>query len=537
MTNRFFLGILILVFLSFPISLFYNAFYSGNLAFKNSVNNDVQLYYFLFMAMAIAFSTIVTKFFLDRNKIANDKKALSLLFLKVTVILYGIFLIITSTSRFISYKSEAIDVMFFKQEIWMLSSFSVPAFAWSQHFSPILIAFVPIFWLMKSSAMLLFLQATFVVSGAIPLYLAAKEKLQSKFLGFALAIAYLTFGGLQFGYAYGFHEIMLFPQLFFWAYYFLSKKRIKLYFLFVVLCLFVKEEVSFIMIFWGLYLLYKKNYRIAFGTIGLGIVWYLICFYLIFPHFNNGGGYGYWGQYPNADKGIFGIIIFVFSHPLEFLKTLITPHYKLDTVFHSFGNFSFLSFLYPQSLLMVIPSLFQKLLSSDIAAKNGFHYSAAITAVIVVSVIESINSLQKKKFLAKFITHKNAFLGIIIIYVACSANTLYGYHQLSPLLIGKEGGLSDQQVLVLNNTLDAIPPDATVAAQYYIRSHINKPYWQTYDIMQKDVATDYIIFNISLPLVLSERGNLEKFVENLSKEGKYSVVVNAYGTVLFQRKP
>jgi uncharacterized membrane protein len=291
------------------------------------------------------------------------------------------------------------------------------------------------------------------------------------------------------------------------------------------------------MIFFGLYLIYKKNYRYAAGTIILGILWYVLCFQFIFPYFNQGvGGYGYWGQYPGAEHGVFGIASYALLHPVAFLKTMVTPKYKLDTIFHSFGNFSFLSFLYPPSLIMVIPSLFQKLLSSDIAAKNGFHYSAAITAVMVVSMVESIVSLQKKKILGKRIKNRHVFLGILIIYVAFSANLLYGYHPLSPLLWGKEGGLSDQEVLILNNAIETIPPTASVAAQYHISSHINKPYRLIHGSPGENETSDYAIINIKLNLIMWEREHLEKNVIKLINEGRYDTIVNQGGTMLFKRK-
>lgn len=158
------------------------------------------------------------------------------------------------------------------------------------------------------------------------------------------------------------------------------------------------------------------------------------------------------------------------------------------------------------------------------------------TAVVVVSVVESIHAILSKNRVAKLTENKNAFFGIIIIYTAFSANMLFGYHQLSPLLLGKEGGLSDQGVLILNNAIDMIPPSASVAAQYHIVSHINKPYWQIHDGSGENEMADYAIINTNLNLIMSERGHLEKNVLKLSKSGRYDVIVNQGGTILFKRK-
>lgn len=534
--NPAIISLISIIFTTIPFILFYYAFYSGNSVFKNSVNDHVELFYLLFIILSFTFSILFTKSLIDHNKISTNTKVLLLLFFKIIIVIYAVILVFNTTSRFNTYRSEAIDVRFFREELWQMSSFEIPQLQWAQHFSPIFYFLVPLFWVVKNGAFLMFIQALFVVSGAVPLYFSAKEKLKSQFLGLSIITAYLTFGGLQFGFAYGFHEIMFLPPLLFWAYYFLIKKRIKLYFLFILLSLFVKEEVSFIMIFWGIYLIYKKNYPFALGTLVLGVFWYILCFYIIFPYFNHGKGFGYWGQYSNGANGILGIVMYSVSHPFEFIKSLLNPKYKIDTILHSFGNFSFLSFLYPPSLIIVIPSLFEKLLSSNIAAKNGFHYSSAITAVSIISTIESIFYIQKRKIFSKIVKNRNNFLGIIILYVAVSANLLYGYHPLSPLLIGKERGLTDGQVMILNRALDLIPPAASVAAQYHIGSHIDKPYWLIHDGPGDNETADYAIINTDLNLIMSEREYLEKSTMKLLKDNKYEVILNEGGTILFKRK-
>jgi uncharacterized membrane protein len=168
----------------------------------------------------------------------------------------------------------------------------------------------------------------------------------------------------------------------------------------------------------------------------------------------------------------------------------------------------------------------EKLLSDNIAGYNGFHYSAAIAAVVLLSVIES---------LAKFAT-KRVFFGTLIIYMAVLANILYGYHPLSPLLINKESGLSSRQVKVLKRAIDSIPLTASVSAQYYIRSHLSQPYWLTSDGPGADENADYVIVNSDLHLVMAEHDYLKPNLIKLIDEGRYELVVHDLGTMLFKRK-
>ena len=55
----------------------------------------------------------------------------------------------------------------------------------------------------------------------------------------------------------------------------------------------------------------------------------------------------------NMATGILGLLLFVVREPLEFLKTLITPSYKIDTFIQSFGSFGFLLFCTPQHFLLL----------------------------------------------------------------------------------------------------------------------------------------------------------------------------------------
>jgi hypothetical protein len=124
----------------------------------------------------------------------------------------------------------------------------------------------------------------------------------------------------------------------------------------------------------------------------------------------------------------------------------------------------------------------------------------------------------------------------VIIYVAVLANIIYGYHPLSPLLIGREQGLSDQQVQILDQTIRLIPPGATIAAQYYIAPHINKPFWQVHVNPTLDEKADFILIHMNLPLIMSEQQDLEKTVTTLIDNGQYSIEMTKLGMILLKKK-
>jgi len=517
-----------------PLLLFVLVFYFRWPPLVNFFTNRVEISYILFTLCTAVFSFLAAPKF--SNLTPSAKSSLVMGF-KLLLCAYAGSLLLITLIRYSNYTSEVIDVSYYHLAVWQLSEFKIPKIwesttnLWSQHFEPIIFFLVPVYWLVKDAGILMLIQAGFIISGFIPLYLTGKHLLRSRFLGLCIGAAYLSFGGIQFGYAYGFHPIMFFPPLFFWMYYFLHRQKLFLYYLFLVLALLVKEEISLPIIFWGLYLLIFQKKRLpGVITIALGISWYVFCFYYFIPHFNP-RGFIYWGQFPAGQhySGLLGIIEFALTRPLELAKTFITPSAKIQTFFHSFGFFSFLPLLYPPSWLLVFPSLMVKLLSSDITALNGFHYSAVIGAAVIIAGIESL-----RRLLVRF--PLPVFWGLLILYTAVFANLFYGYHRLSPLLFFRETALTDSQLLSLGQAISLIPPEASVSAHYMIAPHLHKPYEKLRTGPKIPEKSDFVLTDIYLPIVLQDVNDATANLTDLLKNPRYQLIFNQNGALLFKSK-
>lgn len=535
--------IIFLLFLAVPFIYFDFLLHNNNFLLSNVFFN-----YLIMMFFGISFAVFIERAF--RNKVEDDTKHSAFVFAIIGLVCYALYLLLMTWSRYENFVSEVIDLHYFHQTIWQLSEFKVPyiwgldqrSFAiWSQHFSPILVFLAPFYWFGKSAGFLMFVQAVAVISGAYPMYLIAKKYLKARSIGLALGFAYLAFGGLQFGFAYGFHEIMFFPPLFLWTYYFYLCKKTKSYFLFIFLSLLVKEEVAFIIGAWSIYLLFvKKDKFFGFISAAFAIGWYLLCFHLIFPYFNP-GGFGYWAQYSNGESGAIGIITYILFNPLGFLQTLITPTIKIETFLQTFGSFSFLLFLYPPSVLIVLPSLLEKLLSSGIAMGNGAHYSAAIAAVTIVATFEAFPKFYQYRFINKFIHEKNIFFAVLIVYVALFSTIVYGYrgYSLIPIIHTSiyERGLTENNRRLLGSILDVIPENATISSQYQITPHINKHYKKITTWPGTVGTEDFIIIDTELLPVLGATSEMyNKEIEKINKNDNYQLAVSEFGLLVYRKK-
>jgi uncharacterized membrane protein len=539
----FFFGFIL--FLAFPF--FYFSFLTTN---HLTVMSSTEMIYLVIILMGICFAFFFEKFFKD--KLNHEKKRLIFILLVTCIWIYAAFLLLMTWSRYEGFVSESIDVVYFHQVIWQLSEFKIPYLwnlnqqlypAWSQHFSPILIFIAPFFWISHSGGLLMLLQAAAAISGAIPIYLISKHFLRTKSIGFAIAFAYLSFGGLQYGFGYGFHEILFFPILFLWAYYFYLCKQTKRYFLFIILSLFCKEEVSFIILFWGIYIfIFKRDRMIGTITTGLGMLWYFLCFNIIFPYFNQGKGFGYWGQYAtDGGSGMWGIIKNTLFKPLSFLQTLVTPGIKIDMIFQTFGQFAFLFLLFPSALLIIFPSFMEKLLSSNIAMANGAHYSAAIAALTVVATFEALPRIYQYKLITKHINNKNIFFTSLIFYCALGSTIFYGYngYSLIPAVHQTiyERGVTDANYQTLIEVINALPQNATVSAQYQIAPHLNKNYKNLTIWPSMTGTEDFVIVDTELlPVLGMTSQEYTTDLEKLSKNNEYQMAVANSGVYVFKRK-
>jgi uncharacterized membrane protein len=521
-------------FILFPWWYLFTVLNSHSPLFRSALVN-----YFIIIAVGATFGLWANRI---RSLFAPHAKKIFTVLLGTAVFLYGCALFIITMYCYMHFIFESVDVSYYHISLWQLSQFKLPYIwdmpsipIWQQHFEPILFFLVPIYWVIKNAGILVAVQALVVLSGAWPLYMDAANVLKSKYVALAISYAYLAFGGLQVGFAYGFHPIMFFPSLFIWAYYWYSRRNTGMYFVFVVLCLFVKEEISFIMMFWGLYvLLFKKEKLLGFGTITLGTLWYILCFHIIFPSFSPKEGFVYWGQYNQAyGTGVAGIITFALRNPRQFLTTLVTPNYKIETLVSIFGAFAFLPFVYPPSLLIVIPSLLEKLLSSGIAALNGTHYSAASAGVTVIASLEALRRARNNPRVQ--ILRNNIFLGTFLFYVGFFSNVLYGCRTFALFPLGNIVSPPQENLKILHRIIKAIPDSATVGAQYVIAPHIQKPFGQLTPWPNYLNQPEYIIWDTKLPPILTEWKTVTDNLRTLSADPGYRLIVNQGGIIVFEK--
>ena len=540
-----------------------------------------QTTYMMAVYLVIIPTSLITSFLL--NKYLQKYSSFIFKVLIFFIILYSIYLFLMTLARYFNFRSEVIDLSYYDQVIHQMSQFKIPRvwdtdwFVWGDHFDGILFLFVPLYWLKREPAFLMAVQSGLAILTTIPIYLFAKEKFSKisnfraanvfserrypdppvggegmrapqkmfaneslKLLALSLSFGYLLFGSHQMGYLYGFHEIVMFPFFFFWMLFFLETKKTKLFLLFLFLTTIIKEETGFYLIFLGLYYLYKnfsaanvfserrypeqsegmralikifasKNfYAILF--IATGLLWYLFTFHVIFPNF-----YPYWDIHRGLYSGLSSI---------EGIKGLLQP-FKLGTILNHIAPFGFVSLLYPPSLIVTIPAWFQKLLTNDIASLSGFHYSSAITALMIFAGIEGLTHYLKRRKL--YIVHFTLFIIVISFY----SNYLLGYSpsSLSNLSINEFRKTPNQDLAY--QYMSEIPKEASVSASYILVPHLKKPRGLIYSVPRNNDTSDYVLLNHNISIPLTTASLYKQYLSSLEKN--YQIIKSQNNVFLLKR--
>lgn len=164
------------------------------------------------------------------------------------------------------------------------------------HVDPIVLLFVPIFFIYEHPMILVFFQQILIYSAIFPLFLLTYIKTKSRILGTLVVLAYLLYPANGFSVVWtGFHGISFVAPLFAWFVYFLEKNaflardnlRLKIiYWLFIVVLLSGKEEIGAILALYSIFI-YFKNKKLAIYTFFVTLGWTLICFLYIIPKYSD----------------------------------------------------------------------------------------------------------------------------------------------------------------------------------------------------------------------------------------------------------
>jgi uncharacterized membrane protein len=346
---------------------------------------------------------------------------------------------------------------------------NVPRWSMS-HVDPILVVFIPLFFIFPHPLTLVFAQNLLIILASLFIYKISELKTKNKLFSLFISLAYLTYPALGFLLSWtGYHGVS--PAIFFflWFFYLVFKyedeKRLlgvvdylKL-FLLLIVTLSGKEQISLYFVLLGIYIVIKTAYK-KFGIFVsvFSLVWFLTCFFVIIPNyahyriesfekFTSELGLSkeeipnvYSSNYFLARYSEFGtsyseIIKNMALNPVKTASVFLSGD-KIDNLYLTFGPLMYLSLLSPLILFIAFPDLLINYSTSQGGIGTSEIYNHRISMIIPVLFLSVIFGVS---FLIRFLNHyfdkKYSNYVASILGVLIFANCFYFSNNVSESLL------------------------------------------------------------------------------------------------------
>jgi uncharacterized membrane protein len=375
----------------------------------------------------------------------------------------------------------------------------------SAHFDPILVVLSPLYrFLWPRAEFLLTLQAVWCGAGVVAAYLIGRDQLGSRAFGLVWAAVYALHPALHGANLYEFHSLtLLFSPLLF-AVYFLLSGKLRLYFVTLPLLLLIREDVSLLMCFVGLYgVISEKPGLKAAGWITLlvSLAYFVIAKAVFMPSpglFNQGPGYSYAYYYKEMIPNKLGELDFVttlLTNP-AFLVELVAKEKKVQYLLVIFFPLLFLPAFAGRARVMLLYGLiFMFLASKSAVYSSHFQYSAVLLPVAIALAPVGLRRLQQAR--PKDRSLATVVMGCVLVasllvswkYGAILENSSFrgGYSRVRWSLTEEMEARYDSFAELISQ----IEPDASVSVTDRVGAHVTNRL-EVYHLSQ-DIDTDYLL--------------------------------------------
>jgi uncharacterized membrane protein len=370
-------------------------------------------------------------------------------------------------------RTGAYDLGLYEQGIWLLSRFETPfvtlrgVHLFGDHATLILLFVAPLFWVFPVTGTLLTVQSVAIAAGAIPVFLYARHRLEKEWMAFALAAVYLLHPTVSGKNMQDFHPDAFLAVFVGFALYGALMRKWRLYTVFVVLTLLVKEDVSLVVVPLGLWVALQRDRRIGLLTMAAGVAHTLVATLLILQHFS-----GYPTLYANLFPfgGPLGIIEATFTRPREVIEHLLSgrrPMYLIQMT----APFAWVFLRLPSVAAIGLVVAFKNIMTvEEFHHHVRVHHSLVLVAPLAMGTVYALGAIQR---------HRRELVGAVVV-VALATSYLWGVLPLArnagEIPFARRAFMPDppdqEQVVAAREALALIPPDAAVAAEHALTAHL-----------------------------------------------------------------
>jgi uncharacterized membrane protein len=323
-----------------------------------------------------------------------------------------------SLTLFGTFRSTAWDLVIFDQAVRSYARFHPaisiikgvhngfgPQFSvLGDHFSPVLAALAPLYWIWNGPQTLLVAQAVLFALAIPPLWVFTRRALgggrKATAAAYLVGVAYGLSWPLAAAAAFDFHEVAFAPVLTAIALERFQAGRLRGALAALAALLLVKEDMGLLVAGIGLYLavsvppVVRRQRLVGAVLVVAGIAYTALATYVLIPAF--GGRADYYWAYGSLGRDVPQLIWHLIRHPLSSLQALVTPQAKLRTIAWLLAVLGFLPLLSPIALA-VLPLLAERMLNSKFPNwwLLHFQYNAYLVVPLACAAVDGAARLDR----------------------------------------------------------------------------------------------------------------------------------------------
>ncbi|MGC1283492.1 MAG: DUF2079 domain-containing protein, partial [Streptosporangiaceae bacterium] len=264
------------------------------------------------------------------------------------------------------------------------------------HWSPILAALAPLYWIYNGPQVLLVAQAVLFALAIPPIWVFTRRAFggdsKATAAAYLVAAAYALSWPIASALDFDFHEVAFAPLLIAVALERLQAGKLRSALIALAILLLVKEDMGLLVAGIGLYLAVARprtvtRQRLVGGIlIAAGVADSVIATYILIPAF--GGRSDYYWAYTALGHNVPQAAWHLLTHPAA-ADLLVTPRVKLYTMLWLFGAFCFLSLRSP-IVLATIPLLLERMFANLFPDwwVTSYQYNAYLVVILACAAVD-----------------------------------------------------------------------------------------------------------------------------------------------------
>jgi uncharacterized membrane protein len=301
--------------------------------------------------------------------------------------------------RFSLYRATSMDLTLFDQTVRGFASFSAPTspirgvmlgkgmdfIQLGEHFSPILAALGPLYWVHDGPETLIVAQAVLLALAIPPLWLFTRRVLGTG-SAYLVVAAYAVSWPVARAMNFDFHEVAFVPVLTAVMIERFSAGKHGATAIAAAALLLVKEDMGFMVAGFGAHVLLRGRRSDGVMYIACGVAYTLYARDMLIP-FLGGDSDAFWA-YNALGQNLPALVVKIVTDPLSVLGTFFSPQVKLDTLTLLLWP-TLLTCLFSPLMLMALPQLAERMLSDrPLWWVTDFHYSAFTVVILLCAGVD-----------------------------------------------------------------------------------------------------------------------------------------------------